>query len=157
MDARRTTTTAEIDDQVATSNTLKELNMKIRNMPTKRPQTGPWVKVERAAVTDFHNQRITSEAAFDAIREDCGPPVGNYEYEQMIAENASASTDIRKMIGDEAYLIAERRGFAPGGEESDWLQAEIDVERQLREARGTNTVSLLSLGAVQPVIPDSNE
>ena len=28
-----------------------------------------------------------------------------------------------------AYYRAERRGFAPGGEEQDWLEAETDIER----------------------------
>lgn len=110
--------------------------MKIRNMPGNRQKTGPSLKAERAAVADFHDQRIVSEAAFDCIREDSGPPVGNYEYEQMIAESTNANISIRKAISEEAYLLAERRGFAPGGEESDWLQAEIDVERMLRGVRG---------------------
>jgi hypothetical protein len=28
-----------------------------------------------------------------------------------------------------AYYRAERRGFAPGGEEQDWLEAEKDLDR----------------------------
>ena len=28
-----------------------------------------------------------------------------------------------------AYYLAERRGFAPGGELSDWLAAEVEVAR----------------------------
>lgn len=34
-----------------------------------------------------------------------------------------------QMIAEAAYFRAERRGFAPGNEMSDWLQAEADVER----------------------------
>ena len=33
-----------------------------------------------------------------------------------------------QMIAEAAYFHAERRGFAPGNEMSDWLQAEADVE-----------------------------
>ena len=33
-----------------------------------------------------------------------------------------------QMIAEAAYFHAERRGFAPGNELSDWLQAEVDVE-----------------------------
>ena len=33
-----------------------------------------------------------------------------------------------QMIAEAAYFRAERRGFAPGNEMSDWLQAEADVE-----------------------------
>lgn len=34
-----------------------------------------------------------------------------------------------QMIAEAAYLIAERRGFAPGHELSDWLGAEREVNR----------------------------
>lgn len=37
-----------------------------------------------------------------------------------------------QMIAEAAYFRAERRGFAPGNEMSDWLQAEADVEGILR-------------------------
>lgn len=33
-----------------------------------------------------------------------------------------------QMIAEAAYFHAERRGFTPGNELSDWLQAETDVE-----------------------------
>jgi hypothetical protein len=36
------------------------------------------------------------------------------------------------MIAEAAYFRAERRGFAPGNEMTDWLEAEVDVERILR-------------------------
>lgn len=36
-----------------------------------------------------------------------------------------------RMIAEEAYLRAEKRGFAPGAELQDWLEAEAEVERQL--------------------------
>lgn len=35
-----------------------------------------------------------------------------------------------RLIAETAYLIAERRGFAPGHELSDWLAAEHEVDRQ---------------------------
>jgi hypothetical protein len=35
------------------------------------------------------------------------------------------------MIGVAAYYRAERRGFAPGGAEADWLEAEADIDRLL--------------------------
>ena len=37
-----------------------------------------------------------------------------------------------QMIAEAAYFRAERRGFIPGNEMSDWLQAEADVEGVLR-------------------------
>lgn len=33
-----------------------------------------------------------------------------------------------QMIAEAAYYRAERRGFVPGNEMSDWLQAEADIE-----------------------------
>lgn len=34
----------------------------------------------------------------------------------------------RRCIAEAAYFRAEQRGFAPGGEVDDWLQAEIEVD-----------------------------
>jgi hypothetical protein len=39
--------------------------------------------------------------------------------------------DRRVSIAKAAYLIAERRGFAPGHELEDWLAAEDEVEQRL--------------------------
>ncbi len=36
-----------------------------------------------------------------------------------------------QMIAQAAYFRAQKRGFAPGGEIQDWLDAETEVERQL--------------------------
>jgi hypothetical protein len=43
----------------------------------------------------------------------------------------------RGMIAEAAYLRAERRGFAPGGEHEDWLAAEAEVDRLLSADRRT--------------------
>lgn len=37
----------------------------------------------------------------------------------------------RMMIAEAAYYRAEKRGFAPGGELQDWLDAEAQVETTL--------------------------
>jgi len=42
----------------------------------------------------------------------------------------------RAMIEQGAYLRAERRGFAPGGEVEDWLAAEAEVDALLRADHG---------------------
>jgi hypothetical protein len=40
--------------------------------------------------------------------------------------------DVRRaMIAEAAYLRAERRGFAAGGEHEDWMAAEAEVDRLL--------------------------
>jgi hypothetical protein len=38
-----------------------------------------------------------------------------------------SDAELRDLIAREAYYRAERRGFAPGGETEDWLEAEADV------------------------------
>jgi len=53
----------------------------------------------------------------------------------MSGADSSPATDEcprEQMIAEAAYFRAERRGFAPGNEMSDWLQAEADVENVLR-------------------------
>ena len=36
------------------------------------------------------------------------------------------------MIAEAAYYLAEKRGFAPGGELQDWIDAEAQIEACLR-------------------------
>ena len=47
--------------------------------------------------------------------------------------SSSESDDCSRehMIAEAAYFRAQRRGFEPGNEMSDWLQAEADVEVML--------------------------
>ena len=37
----------------------------------------------------------------------------------------------REMIAIAAYYLAEQRGFAPGGAERDWLQAEAAIDSMI--------------------------
>jgi hypothetical protein len=49
----------------------------------------------------------------------------------------TVSEDVRRgMIAEGAYLRAERRGFAPGYEEMDWLAAEAEVDALLKARAG---------------------
>ncbi len=55
------------------------------------------------------------------------------------AESSMASAKIvpeerQQLIAQAAYFIAERRGFAPGNELEDWLQAEAEIEACLKAA-----------------------
>ena len=45
----------------------------------------------------------------------------------------TAGEDRYRMIAEAAYFRAERRGFEPGWEVSDWLAAEIEVDDILGE------------------------
>ena len=44
-------------------------------------------------------------------------------------ERLHTAAERHNLIAEAAYLIAERRGFAPGHELSDWLAAEREVDR----------------------------
>jgi hypothetical protein len=51
--------------------------------------------------------------------------------------NAAVTAEARReMIAENAYLRAERRGFAPGHEVADWLAAEQEVDALLRVRHG---------------------
>lgn len=50
----------------------------------------------------------------------------------------TVSADARRgMIAESAYLRAERRGFAPGGEDEDWIAAEAEVDQLLKADQRT--------------------
>lgn len=64
--------------------------------------------------------------------------------EAEIESPTAGSTDDNAVTGSTrvdrirlaAYLAAERRGFEPGYEESDWLEAERDVDAQGQKGGG---------------------
>ena len=45
-----------------------------------------------------------------------------------------SSTERQKMIELAAYLNAEKRGFSPGGEIQDWIEAEKQVDSFLQKS-----------------------
>jgi hypothetical protein len=54
---------------------------------------------------------------------------------------AIADDELRRQIAETAYYKAEQRGFSPGYEERDWLEAEAEVMQRLgeqRQPRGTD-------------------
>lgn len=42
--------------------------------------------------------------------------------------------DIRQLIAEAAYYRAKQRGFAPGHELDDWVQAESEVMRRVERS-----------------------
>ena len=45
--------------------------------------------------------------------------------------------EVRKLISEAAYYRAKQRGFTPGHELEDWVQAEAEVLRRLNGPRST--------------------
>ena len=53
---------------------------------------------------------------------------------QSVARSAPATQsneDIYRLIQETAYFKAKARGFEPGGEVQDWIEAEAEVRRRL--------------------------
>ena len=48
---------------------------------------------------------------------------------------AIADDELRQQIAETAYYKAEQRGFSPGYEERDWLEAEAEVMQRLDKQR----------------------
>jgi hypothetical protein len=46
--------------------------------------------------------------------------------------DSMSTEEIQKLIAEAAYYRAERRGFAPGGELGDWLDAEAEMKTPSR-------------------------
>ena len=47
-----------------------------------------------------------------------------------------SDAEILAMIAQAAYYRAEKRGFQPGPESEDWVQAEAEVRARLQAMRG---------------------
>jgi hypothetical protein len=105
-----------------------------------KPEEHTEHKQENAEAADFHARRMHREMKLETKKESAVTPEGNYEYEQLIAEEANFN--IKPMIEEAAYFIAAGRDFAPGNELSDWLQAEIEVERSRRSPQSGTTCSV---------------
>jgi hypothetical protein len=49
------------------------------------------------------------------------------------AHQSPSQDRINRMVEEAAYYLAEKRNFAPGFEEQDWLAAKAQIKRQLEE------------------------
>ena len=54
------------------------------------------------------------------------------EYAAAVAVEMPSAAQIYELIAQAAYYRAEKRGFTPGLEADDWLQAETEVMEGLR-------------------------
>lgn len=78
--------------------------------------------------------------ADESVPEALVPDVVHTDAQQM--EREAPQTRWTR-IARRAYELAQQRGFAPGAELSDWLQAEqeIDAAEQQRQAAPENQIS----------------
>lgn len=70
-----------------------------------------------------HPARTTASAKVAARKRSAEP---------QTASAKTAPEQRRQLIAQAAYFIAERRGFAPGNELEDWLQAEAEIEAWMK-------------------------
>jgi Protein of unknown function (DUF2934) len=48
-----------------------------------------------------------------------------------VSNRQPSPEEVRKLISEAAYYRAKRRGFVPGHELEDWVQAEAEVRQRL--------------------------
>jgi Protein of unknown function (DUF2934) len=54
---------------------------------------------------------------------------------KTVSHPTPSPEEVRKLISEAAYYRAKRRGFAPGHELEDWVQAEAEVLQRLNGPR----------------------
>ena len=47
------------------------------------------------------------------------------------AKSAPSNEEIHRLVAETAYFKAKARGFAPGGEDRDWIEAEAEVRNRM--------------------------
>ena len=104
--------------------------MKTRRLNSNGFEGPTEIAQSKSEAADFHSQRLNRELKIRSKKVSSTKPTGDDEYEQLIAEEADFNT--REIIAEAAYFLAEKRGFSPGEDVADWLQAEINVECMLR-------------------------
>ncbi|MFN0318500.1 MAG: DUF2934 domain-containing protein [Burkholderiales bacterium] len=73
----------------------------------------------------------TSKHVFTRQRRE--PPATNLAGALPLQEKDTGDAGRRHRIAEAAYYRAEQRGFCPGCELEDWLEAEKEIDSQLRE------------------------
>ena len=49
-----------------------------------------------------------------------------------VEDKPLSNEDLYNLIAETAYFKAKARGFAPGGEVQDWIEAEAEVRHRMR-------------------------
>lgn len=65
-----------------------------------------------------------------------GPVVKTAANTAAAAAPLPSEAELLEMISEAAYYRAEKRGFSPGLEAEDWIQAEAEVMARLQAMRG---------------------
>jgi hypothetical protein len=119
--------------------------------PTKAPKKSSEVKTASAgaAATAADVAKTATPSAGDApsgggVASSRAPAKGGAKPKATKSTATSAKMQVsedtrRAMIAESAYLRAERRGFASGGEVEDWIAAEQEVNALLNANTGASS------------------
>ena len=119
--ARKTTAVPE------TGSEKKAAATKTRSKPAK-------TTARKSTVTPdtMHDAALTGSAIGAAAAQETASPTSamsaTLQGGAAPAARAASPDVLHRMIAVAAYYRAERRGFAPGGEVMDWLQAEAELK-----------------------------
>ena len=85
--------------------------------------------------TPARSRKTRSTAVAPMIaREGAQPGIEVVETAEVAEHSAPPAATREQRIAERAYLRAEQRGFAPGGEVEDWLAAERELDAQATAA-----------------------
>lgn len=112
--ASRNSTTTEPAKKTATASTAKK---------TTRTTAEKSVAPQPEATAADNTEKPAKKAAAPRSKTSALASGGN-------AVQLSAEKRLRQ-VAEAAYFIAERRGFAPGHDVEDWLEAESEIDRLL--------------------------
>jgi hypothetical protein len=78
--------------------------------------------------------RLMKTAAPEPLRAKLAAEVPDVEMESVVTRDGTYTEpeDRLEMIAEAAYYRAERRGFEPGHEVDDWLEAETAVDATIK-------------------------
>ena len=86
-----------------------------------RDDTHPQAQARRDGLTANKNHPDEAADASNAIEK------------STLTPGAPAAEDRQERIAKAAYSKAEQRGFAPGGEWDDWLNAEREIDQDVEQ------------------------
>ncbi len=87
------------------------------------------------------NQEMNMKTGSEFVSKSKGNGKGNgaakqaRQSDQLDSLSGANDCPLEQMIAEAAYFRAEQRGFTPGNEMSDWLQAEADMEGSMSHGR----------------------
>lgn len=88
--------------------------------------------VDNVVKVDPMRNRPTN--ADESVPEALVPDVTRTKVQLRNAQTGNAAPDRWQRISKRAYELAQQRGFAPGAELSDWLQAEKEIDSADQQA-----------------------